>query len=150
MTDKIDGRTREARAAKRRRRTDNLAEARFNLSFSGEMDPAYEYRWFNDDGARMYQKTVQDDWDVVRQSDGIMKEDGDAHGSEVAHVVGAKKDGSPLRSVLCRKLKEYADEDRRKKEARLAQMDEEIRTGALSQSAKGQAFYQSHGRNTVG
>lgn len=155
--EKMDGRTREGRAAReqqaRRRRTDNLAEARFNLSFVGEKDPAYEYRWINDHDLRMHQKTVADDWDVVRQDQGIVKEDGASLGTEVAHVVGTKKDGSPLRAVLCRKPKEYCAEDRKRAEVQRAEMDEQIRRGAIAhpQGGVGPQFYTPNtGRNSVG
>lgn len=154
MVDKIDGRTREARIAKqRRRRTDNLDEAHFNLAVHGERDPAYEYRWINDDEkGRLARKTVGDDWDVVTDREGVAKEDADSLGSEVSVIVGAKKDMSPMRTVLCRKLKEFCDEDRARKAARLDAVDDQIRHGAIQhpEGANGPHFYTATERNPSG
>lgn len=143
-------RTDEIKAA-RRRRTDNLG-ARQHLAVTAKLDPAFEYRWINDSGARIYQKTKQDDWDIVTQDGGVVKEDASDLGGAVSYVVGAKPDGSPLRSYLCRKPKEFAEEDRAAMEARRRAMDEQIRGGAVPTpgGASGPNFYVPSGRNTVG
>jgi hypothetical protein len=138
--------------AQRRRRTDNLG-AKQNLGVTAPLDPAYEYRWVNDTGVRVHQKTQQDDWDIVRQDGGIVKEDASDLGSAVSVVVGGKADGSPMRAYLCRKPKESAAEDRAAKEARRREVDEQIRGGAVSGpgAATGPQFYvPGTGRNVVG
>jgi hypothetical protein len=138
--------------AARRRRTDNLGTP-LKLATSAPLDPAYEHRWINDAGVRMYQKTRQDDWDIVTQEGGVVKEDATDLGSAVSVVVGTKPDGSPLRSYLCRKPKAFAEEDRAAKEAERRAIEEQIRTRAAagSEGASGPNYYTpGTGRNVVG
>ena len=166
---KIDGRTREGRAlreaeaparsreatepARRRRRTDNTDTYRRKLAVNHlNLDhEAYEYRFVVDRDNRLYNMTKLDDWDVVAQDGGEVKEDSTDMGAGVSVVSGTKKDGSPERLYLCRKPKEWAVEDRAAKERVRAERDEQIRTLALSGSdaAKDGAFFNPNGRNTV-
>jgi hypothetical protein len=161
--DKIDGRTREARAmrseeirSERRRRSDNLGRP-MNLATEGELDrDRYEYRWINDDEkARLHRMTVNDDWSIVTTSgDGVtlanVKETN--LGDAVTRVVGAKKDGSPLKSYLCRKPREWAEEDRSKKAARLKDAEDAIKRGRYSEDgrmATDPNFYNPDNRRNI-
>lgn len=138
---KIDGRTREGRAARaeqvaqhRRRRTGNLG-ARMNLALSGvDLDQEnYEYRIINDDDRqRLHQMTVADDWDIVQKDGSGFSFDNATEtelGAAVSRVVGTKKDGSPQRAYLARKPKELFNQDRREKMRVLDQLDDAIRGG---------------------
>jgi hypothetical protein len=61
----------------------------------------YALRWINDSGNRMHFMTAQDDWDKV---------------PEVQPVpVGTAEDGKPIYAHLCRKPKEFWDEDQKAK-----------------------------------
>lgn len=169
---KIDGRTREGRAARqespraekvatqRRRRSNNLG-ARQNLSIPGvKLDrEAYAYRIINDDDkSRLHRMTVQDDWDIcTKDGGGVTFENSTETELGAAHsvVVGAKKDGSPQRAYLCRKPKELFDQDRAEKRRELDKIDDAIRGGAFDPKGDlrkaGGTFYNPDGqRNTVG
>lgn len=141
----------EAEKVERRRRTDNLGQAK-RLSVIGPLDRAsYEYRWVNDVDVRLMQKTRYDDWDICAQEGGALKPDV-SHDGAVRTLVGAKKDGQPMYAYLCRKPKAMAEEDRRAKKRQLDAIEEQIRRGAIPdpQGAVGDAFYTpDSGRNTL-
>lgn len=75
----------------------------------------YEYRWVSDEGPRLYNLTVNDDYDVVTK-EGKKAEQGDSGYGDDAYRVqsGIKADGSgaPLFMYLCRKPKKWAENDR--------------------------------------
>jgi hypothetical protein len=141
----------EVEKRERRRRTDNLGEAK-RLAVVGRLDrDNYEYRWINDLDARLMQKTRYDDWDICAQEGGALKPDA-PHDGAVRTLVGAKKDGQPMFAYLCRKPKELAEEDRRAKNRQLDAIEEQIKRGAIpdSKGAVGEAFYTpDSGRNTL-
>lgn len=88
----------------------------------------FAYRWFNDtQNGRLTMKTTHDDWDIVK--DPSVKEDNTDLGSAVSIVVGANKDGSPLRAYLCRKPKTYFDEDKAEAQKRLDEQLEQLSRG---------------------
>lgn len=93
----------------------------------------FSYRWINDADNRIYDKTKQDDWDIV-QNDGGVKEDSADLGNAVTQIVGTKKDGSPLRAYLCRKPKGYFDSDQKDK---LAELDKQLSALRMGSSAEG-------------
>lgn len=71
----------------------------------------FEYRWVTDEGIRLHNLTVNDDYDIVSKDvTGKAKDDrSDAYRVQV----GMKPDGSgPLFQYLCRKPRKYAEEDR--------------------------------------
>jgi hypothetical protein len=104
----------EETAARRRRRDDEL-----DLSLSlqlgvpaDKMDAQYQYRWINEGehSRRLTALTVRDDWDVVRSKD--IGREGD---EPVRHAVGTQKNGEPHYAYLCRKRKEFVEEDAKRK-----------------------------------
>lgn len=99
-----------------------LGVARSKLDFVN-----FAYRWVNDNPARLYAKTQEDDWDIV-SNDGV-KIDGADLGNAVSQVVGTKPDGSPLLAYLCRKPRKYFDEDQADKAAELDKQLAELRRG---------------------
>lgn len=96
---------RKEEVARERRRRDNgtLDRAtRLKLAVPEEVrekHPESEFRWVNDTGARISDLTQRDDWDKV---DGVQPVQ-----------VGTDEHGKPIFSHLCRKPREYIEEDRR-------------------------------------
>jgi hypothetical protein len=84
-------------------------------------DPNYAYRWINDDNSRVYDLTVEDDWDICTLK-GTEAGDDD----KVRRPVGTKKNGDPLYAYLVRKKKEYFDEDKRREAARVAGEEQQL------------------------
>jgi len=87
----------------------------------------FRYRWINDDPARIFTKTKEDDWDIVC-NDGSVADSADL-GKAVSKVTGLMADGKPLVSYLCRKPKTYFDEDQAVKSAELDRQMMELRRG---------------------
>lgn len=138
--------------ANRRRRTDNLG-APTKLGVTGKLDGEnFDYRWIKDDGIRLHQKTVQDDWEIVTQDDGGVKEDAaPALGTGVAVRSGVNKDGAALNLYLCRKPKVLADDDRKAKEEQRQRLEEQIVNGTnpVPGVEPSKAFY-THQGNRIG
>jgi hypothetical protein len=129
-------RTREEPQARRRRDDLDLVGRRLAVNRAMLDHGRFEYRYVNDDPARLHRFTVQDDWDVVSNDGGIVKADATDMGDAVSVVVGTKPDGSPLRAYLCRKPKKFYDEDQRKKQTELDEQLKRLRNG---KSAEGEA-----------
>lgn len=132
----------EAERAKRRRR-DDIGDGRMrNLAIAGTLDPAYSYRWINDDPGRVHQLTVADDWDIVT-TDSI---GGEAHdrdknvGTGIERIVDKR---SGKRAVLVRKLKEYVAADRAKAQAAIDETERGLRQGQVKspEALSGPAAY---------
>jgi len=138
---------------RRRRRTDNLDGARYKLRVDESLldRENYEYRYVVDRGDRLRAMTQDDDWDIVTQDgNGVVKEDSTDLGAAVSVVSGTKEDGSPERLYLCRKPKEFAEEDRAAKERRRQEIDEQMRTlGRADAGVSGGDYYNPQGRNTI-
>lgn len=119
----------EETRAKRRRRADTSYEGAHRLSVNHELldHNKFAYRFVNDVGDRILDKTVRDDWDKVPDPDA--KDDSDGLGAPIRKVVGRNVDGSPLHSYLLRKPKEYFDEDAKKKTLRRDELDAAIKRG---------------------
>lgn len=72
----------------------------------------FEYRWIVDEGIRLHNLTVNDDYDIVSKDLGG-KATKDDRTDAYRVQVGMKADGSgPLYQYLCRKPRTYAEEDR--------------------------------------
>lgn len=127
---------RVAETRKRRRRRDALGdEGRLKLSIAEAMkDPNYEYRWINDTlGGRMTVKTKFDDWDPVTTSDleGYEQNARDvSEGTQIKRVAG-QAGSEPLYSYLCRKPKEFFEEDKQAKLGEITDIEDRIRQGPL-------------------
>ena len=99
----------------------------------------FKYRWINDDGAaRIFDKTKQDDWDIVANN-GAVADSADL-GNAVSKVVGLAPDGSALKAYLCRKLRTFYDEDQALKSAELDRQIADLRRGN-DRDGKSQADY---------
>lgn len=134
--------------ANRRRRTDNLGNPT-KLAITGKLDTQnFEHRWISDNGARLHQKTVQDDFEIVTQDGDSVKEDASpALGTGVAVRSGVDKDGKPLNLYLCRKPKVLAEDDRNAKEEQRKRLEEQIIKGTnpVPGNEPSKAFYQHSG-----
>lgn len=117
----------ETERKERRRRDDGTLDrmSRLTLHIPEEVQekyPAHNFRWINDEGNRMYQKTQLDDWDKVAEVDAI--------------PVGTDRDGKPVKAHLCRKLTEFCDDDAQKKEAALKEQERGLVQGERDAAAK--------------
>jgi hypothetical protein len=119
-------RVEEERKARRRRDDGTLDRMdRLALHIPEEVRakyPEHNFRWINDEGNRMYAKTQLDDWDKVDDVPSI--------------PVGTDRDGKPIKAHLCRKLKEFCDEDARKLENDLREQEKGMIQGERDASSK--------------
>lgn len=134
---------------RRRRRPDATAEVvgrRLGVN-KAILDLAeYAYRWINDDDARIFAMTREDDWDFVTEK-GVVADPEDL-GARLAKVVGTKPDGSPLKAFLCRKPRVLEEMDRRKKTDAQAQIMKELRRGN-DKAGAAQSDYVPNGGITI-
>lgn len=121
----------EQRARRRRGSLDATSDFRLGVRF--KLDPNYEYRWINEgiDGQRLFDKTKQDDWDMVSHND----EPTDAPGSALRRAVGQTVSG-PVYAYFCRKPKEWHDADRDELQKRNQKMMDNIRQGVPPKEAE--------------
>ena len=106
-----------------------------NLAVAGDMDPAYEYRWINDDPGRVHNLTIRDDWDRVTEDMLGQRHDKDRNvGSGVERIVDKS---SGKRAILVRKLKDYAISDRAKAQRRVDEIDTMIKSGEVPGTTEG-------------
>jgi hypothetical protein len=121
----------EITTTRRRRNTDAMGGRRGRLSVATELDTDnYVYRWANDEGTRIHELTVGDDYDVVTDRAGVVKPDGISTGSEVAVSAGAGEHGRPVRAVLLRKPKHLHMEDKRLEQSAIDAKEASIRAGS--------------------
>lgn len=121
-------RTEEVRA-QRRRRAETTHEFSHRLSVNEQLlEPhKFAYRYINDKGGRLHDKTVNDDWDVIK--DPSIKSDADSEGAPVRKMVGANQDGSPIHAYLCRKPVEFHNDDRAKQQRRTDELMASVMRG---------------------
>ena len=113
--------------ATRRRRRDDGPSAGLKLHVPSDLkEEGFEYRWVNDDGRRIHDKTVMDDWDQV----GTKGIDGQGEGSAVKRVVGKGEAGQPIYAYLCRKPTEFYREDKAKEQRQIDEREKAIKHGA--------------------
>ncbi len=126
-----DTRNRASEAtAERRKRVDmDTVGKRLAVNKSMLDYDKFAYRFINDAPARLFRMTQQDDWDIVKNDGGIVKQDSTDLGDAVSVIVGTKPDGSALRAFLCRKPKKYFDEDKKKKQTDLDEQLAQLRRG---------------------
>lgn len=140
----------QIKTERKRRRQDHLAGVRRRLAVDmSKLDPAFEYRFVNDDAGRVEFLTKSDDWEVVSDREGEIKADGANTGSEVSAVVGVGEYGRPVRGVLLRKPKDWYDEDKAAKARRIDETDAAVRAGRPAGAPNDGNTYQditlSHG-----
>lgn len=95
----------------------------------------FKYRWVNDSDVRMW-RLHQADWDVMTQDGDIIKPDNTDLGSAISIPVGTKPDGSAMRAYLCRKHRQFYDDDQKMKQTDL---DEQLKRLRLGKSADGES-----------
>lgn len=105
----------------------------------------FKYRWLNDEPGRIFAKTKHDDWDIVTNKGGVVKEDSDDLGDAVSHIVGTHPNGDAKRAYLVRKPKKYYEEDHKAKMAELDEQLSQMRQG-LSKDGASQSDYVRESR----
>jgi hypothetical protein len=130
---------------RRRRNTDTLSGQRRKMALTERLDPAFEYRWANDEGTRLHELTVNDDYEVVQSRSGAMKPDGTGVGSEVAVPVGTGESGAQVRAVLLRKPKKYWNDDHEAKQRHIDELEAGIKQGATPSAGVEQGYVPSGG-----
>lgn len=140
-------RTAEIKQERRRRKGGHLAGKRMRLALDeSKLDTEkYEYRWVNTDPGRVEALTQQDDWEIVSDREGKIKTDATGAGAEVSVLVGEGQSGNAQRSILCRKLKKYQDEDRQAKYRRIDEQEAALKKAITpgGDGAQGDKFYAS-------
>lgn len=115
----------------RRRRRDDLGTGRLrNLAITGTTDPNYEYRWINDEPGRVYNLTQADDWEVVKTSE-LQGDKDKSVGTTVERIVDK---ATGRRAILVKKLKDYYADDKAKEQARIDEIDEQLKRGGTPSS----------------
>lgn len=113
----------EALQQERRRRRDGTLDRMSELTLAvpetvKEDHPDHTFRWVNDAGNRMHRMTVRDDWDKV---DGV-----------APIPVGTDKEGKPIYAHLCKKPREFWDEDQRSRMTALKEQERGLLRAAKS------------------
>lgn len=118
----LSARASETRRERRRRDDGDLDRgARLKLAIPKEIQEQADregktLRWLNDEGNRMHDMTVNDDWDVVKEATPV--------------PVGTTVDGKPILARLCSKFKDWYDEDQRAKAKVLDDREKAVARGA--------------------
>lgn len=137
-------------AERRRRNTDALGGKRRKLGLTGELDRTnFAYRWVNDEGNRIHDLTVGDDWEIVPDRDGGLKADGAGTGAEVAVRAGTGEHGRPVRAVLLRKRKDWYDDDKRLAQRRIDEQEAALKAGRPSDGGQQDQSYTPKGGITI-
>jgi hypothetical protein len=132
----------------RRRQRGNTVLPGLKLSVREELldRKNFTYRWINDNGGRIEDLTVADDYDLVRDPKKEIKDDNGNEGALVSKVVGTTENNQPIRAFLARKPKPLYDEDQRDKRAVLDRQMADIKRGKPSEaSAIGDNTYVPQG-----
>jgi hypothetical protein len=138
---------RTEREAPKRRRVDG------NEGVSGQRLPvktslldyeAFAYRWINDDEVRLFQKTKQDDYDIMKNNGEVVNGANTDLGDAISVIVGTKPDGSARRAFLCRKPRKFYDDDQKKKAEDLDEQLARLRRGD-SRTGEAQGDYVPSG-----
>lgn len=118
----VSARAAETRRERRRRDDGDLDRgARMKLAIPKEIQDQAKregktLRWLNDEGNRMHDMTVDDDWDLVQDMKPV--------------PVSTAADGSPVYARLCSKHEDWWQEDQRAKAKVLDQMERAVERGA--------------------
>lgn len=127
-----EGRTRAPRKTEeRRKKRTSVTGQRLAAAISPEDLARFQYRWVNDAPTRIFRMTKEDDWEIVHQGGGEIKEESEM-GSAVSYPVGQNPDGSPLLAYLCRKRKDWYEADQTEKMAELDRQLEQMRRGVAA------------------
>lgn len=138
MHEETRGPGRPRKEERRRRDAIETVGKRLAVNASALDFGKFKYRWVNDEPARIFQLTKQDDWNIVTPEGAVIKDDATDLGTAVSVVVGKDPNsGAPRRAYLCRKRREWYEEDQKQKQTELDEQLEQLRRG---QSAKGEAL----------
>ena len=130
MTNKSKIPTRKEAIKRIRRRRKAVGVVSTKLTVREDLkDDAYEYRWINDDGVRLTDMTVRDDWDIVTTDELRGELKGDGTGTQVDRIVGTDSSNRPMKAYLCKKLKEDIKEDMQEEQARIDETEKMIKRG---------------------
>lgn len=123
----------EISGQRRRRNSDQLRGVARRLAVDeSKLDREnYAYRFATNDEDRLHRLTVQDDWEIVADRGGEIKDDAASEGSEVSVRAGAGATGAPQKLVLLRKPKVYADEDEAAKQRRIDEKEAGLKRGVV-------------------
>lgn len=135
------------KSERRRRQSDALAGVRKRLAIDeSKLDREnFEYYFAKNTPDRLHQLTVQDDWEIVTDREGEIRQDGNGQGSEVSVLSGTGENGAPLNSVLLKKAKNYYNDDFAAKQRRIDEMENAMRRGP----ADGEQNYTPDGRKSA-
>lgn len=102
-----------------------------------EYGELYEFRWINDVGMRLHNKTEFDTWQKV---------------PDVAPLtVGVDDDKNPIKAYLCIKPKEFVREDRAARDQNLVDIEKGLVAGATQESElQGTSYVPENTRNRIG
>lgn len=93
---------------------------RFGVSDDFFDQDKYAYRAALDEGTRLYELTVRDDYEfVTAEGKPLASTDGQPSETALKYRAGNKVDGSPQYSYLLRKPLKFATEDRKAKDAKI-------------------------------
>jgi len=139
------GRPRKEQRRRKQRDGGDVVGKRLAVNKSQLDFDRFVYRWINDDPARIYGKTKEDDWDIVKNNGGIVKDDSADIGDAVSQVVGSKPDGSPKVAYLCRKPVQFYDDDQWLKQADLDEQLSQLRRGMSRDGGANSDYVPSSG-----
>jgi hypothetical protein len=102
-----------------------------------EYGDLYDFRWINDVGMRLHNKTEYDTWQKV---------------PDVAPLtVGVDDDKNPIKAYLCIKPKEFVREDRAARDRGLLDIEQGLVAGATQESElQGTSYVPENTRNRIG
>lgn len=102
-----------------------------------EYGDLYEFRWINDVGMRLHNKTEFDTWQKVPDVDPL--------------TVGVDDDKHPIKAYLCIKPKEFVREDRAARDRGLVDIEKGLIAGATQESElQGTSYVPENTRNRIG
>jgi len=142
---------RQEAVKKVRRRRDDLGierNQRLNVPESWK-DPKFHYHWINETPGRIMNKTEQDDYDIVTEEEIRGEKLGDGEGTQVKRAVGTGADGQWQYAYLCRKPKEYYEEDKKKEQAEIELKMKSIQKGNPEGMDKEDHAYTPRGHQNV-
>jgi hypothetical protein len=122
---------RQAETQQRRRRREDMGDDRhLKLAVpAGLKEKGFVYRWVNETPGRIENKTVHDDWDIVKSEIDPTKDNGE--GTPVRRPVGVAADGKPLYAYLCKKPEDYYKADKLAEQKSIAADEDNLRRGEV-------------------
>ncbi len=135
---------------RRRRRVEQGMDGNTKLAVPDELkEKGFVYRWMNEVPGRLENKTVHDDWDIVKTA--INPEQDNGEGTPVRRSVGVGPDGKPLYAYLCKKSEEFYREDKAKEQKQVLETETALKRGEVkgAESLTGPRAYVPGGRQGI-